>query len=172
MNRHATATLVLGLGLAAAAGAEPVVIDDGGGTRPITDYLPAVPEFPRVHPEDLTHLRPKGPPPAPKFPIRTPNLTPGLAPTRTVQLPQVAQRPLFLVGSDRFSRAWLSQHAQRLKALGAVGFLVQADTPREFEEIKAIAPGIPIVALHAGELARILDLTHYPVLVSSGRIEQ
>jgi integrating conjugative element protein (TIGR03765 family) len=153
--------LILALSLAGPAGADSAV--------------PAPP--PEVQPPAPRALRvPSAPPalrrPGPAYPVRTPGLGPGRVEARTVQLPQLAGRPLFLVGSDEFSKAWLAQHRDRLRALGAAGLLVQADTAADLQAVEALAPGVPIAALDASETARLLGLTHYPVLISAERIEQ
>lgn len=159
------------LGMAGAARAEPAVLGTLGPTRPIGDYLEAVarPDFHRAAP--ATPTAPSRPI-TPRYPVRTPGLSPGAVPVRVAQLPQLAGRPLFLVGSDSFSRAWLAQHQARLKALGAVGLLVQAETARDLADIQALAPGVPISPVDGTGTAKALGLAHYPVLVSAGRIEQ
>lgn len=159
------------LGMAGAARAEPAVLGTLGPTRPIGDYLEAVarPDF---------HQAVPAPPPAPprpitpRYPVRTPGLSPGAVPGRATRLPQLAGRPLFLVGNDSFSKAWLGQHQARLKAVGAVGLLVQAETAQDLAAIQALAPGVPISPIDGTGTAKALGLAHYPVLVSAGRIEQ
>lgn len=159
------------LAMSGAASAEPPVLGTLGPTRPIGDYLEpvarpdfhqATPAAPPAHPRPIT----------PHYPVRTPALTPGTVPGRAAQLPQLAGRPLFLVGSDSFSKAWLGQHQARLKAVGAVGLLVQAETARDLADIQALAPGVPIAPVDGTDTAKALGLAHYPVLVSAGRIEQ
>lgn len=153
--------------------AEPAVVFDRGPSRPLTDYL-QVPVAPRFPPLDLSRVRPdpRQPQPGPRFPVVTPGLSPGPVPAAAVTLPQLAGTRLFLAGCDSYSKAWLARHAGRLRELNAVGLVVQAETARDLAELQALAPGIPLTALNAGELARLLGLTHYPVLVSAGRIEQ
>jgi integrating conjugative element protein (TIGR03765 family) len=137
---------------------------------------PAAPS-PEVQPPAHRALRvPSVPPalrrPGPAYPVRTPDLSPGRVEAKAVSLPQLAGRPLFLVGSDAFSKAWLARYRDRLQAIGAAGILVQADTAADLQAIEALAPELPIAALDASETARLLGLTHYPVLVSAERIEQ
>lgn len=159
------------LAMAGAARAEPVVLGELGPTRPVGDYLEAAarPDFHQAAPA----TPPTPPRPiTPHYPVRTPGLTPGAVPSRAVRLPQLAGRPLFLVGSDSFSRAWLGRHQARLKAVGAVGLLVQAETARDLADIQALAPGVPISPVDGTGTAQALGLAHYPVLVSAGRIEQ
>jgi integrating conjugative element protein (TIGR03765 family) len=160
----------IGLILAAApAHAELAVIHDSGRTRPITDYLDR-PET--IHPDETPASLPS---PAELLgqvlPIRTPEMTPGeIAPT-TVSLPYLS-RPLFLIGSDDFSKRWLAQHRDRLGKLQAAGMLIQAEREADLERVRTLAGSLPILPASGSELARHLNLSHYPVLISSTRIEQ
>lgn len=160
--------LLLALGWAGSAVGTPAVIHDQGPTRPLADYV-AMPA-----PRAAGPARQAGPFQSlgPRFPVRTPRLSPGQVAPRAVNLPQLAGRPMFLIGSDSFSRAWLARYRDRLRAAGAVGILVQADTAEEFETMKTLAQGLPITAVPAPRLVESLNLAHYPVLVSAGRIEQ
>jgi integrating conjugative element protein (TIGR03765 family) len=164
-----TAVVLLALGLASLAFGEPVVIEDRSPTRPIGDYLPAdrpkrVPAV-KAPPSSLRR-------PAPRFPIRTPGLQPGAVAPRTLNLPSFAtSTPFFVLGGDSYSRAWLRQHHDRLRRLGAVGLVVQAETVQDFEDLQALAGDLPLGAANASELVQTLGLTHYPALIAGGRIE-
>ncbi len=110
------------------AGAALTVIYDSGDTRPIGPFLDAsestettpfqsrVIESPQLGAADPDSL----------LPIRSPGMTPGPVQPRNHDRPFT--RPFFLIGSDALSRKWLLQHQNRLKEIGAVGMLVQADT--------------------------------------------
>ena len=87
-------------------------------------------------------------------------------------MPQLAAAPFFLVGNDALSRNWLARFGGRLAAMGAVGFLVRADSEADLLSARQLAPGIPITPLDATPLAKTLGLSHYPVLVTAGLIEQ
>jgi integrating conjugative element protein (TIGR03765 family) len=151
------------------AAAEPVVLYDAGGTRPLAEYVkrPAFDAAPSAVPRPAQVQAP-----GPRFPIRTPGLVPGPVAPRSVNLPQLAGRPLFLVGSDSFSKAWLARYRDRLRTVGAVGIVVQAATAEDFAAIQALAQDLPLTAFEATDLARPLGLTGYPVLISAERIEQ
>ena len=110
--------------------------------------------------------------PSPVYPVDTPSLNPGPVEPRRVQLPQLASAPFFLIGNDPLSRDWLARYGRRLATLGAVGFLVKAESDAELQSIRQLAPGIPVTPLDATQLAKTLGLTHYPVLVTAGLIEQ
>jgi len=165
----ALAGFALALALVAAAvRAEPAVLADRAPTRPAEDYgIPriALPQAPVRQPAPLSA-------PGPAWPVRTPGLSPGAFTPYDVRLPQLAGRPMFLVGSDTLSRDWLARHQARLAEIHAAGLLVQAEGPGDLAAMRALAGGLPLSAADARELARILNLSHYPALISAGRIEQ
>jgi integrating conjugative element protein (TIGR03765 family) len=91
-------------------------------------------------------------------------------PTRSHDRPFT--HPLFLIGSDARSRQWLQTHRDRLKAIGAVGMLVQADTADDLRTIARLADGLSILPASGSDLAKALGISHYPVLISAHGIEQ
>ncbi len=163
--------LVIGL-ISTLAGAALQVIYDSGDTQPIAPFLdvfesteetvPQTPSIqkPQLGAADLTSL----------LPIRSPDLTPGSVQPTTHDRPYM--RPFFLIGSDALSRQWLLQHRDRLKAIGAVGMLVQADTPDDLHSIAKLAAGLSIMPASASDIAKALKISNYPVLISTGGIEQ
>jgi integrating conjugative element protein (TIGR03765 family) len=167
------ALVVLSL-LSGVARAELEVIYDSGDTRPLAPFLEVFAETPTpraavssgddLGAADASRL----------LPIRSPGLTPGLVTRRQVKLSDPIQfpRPFFLIGSDLRSREWLATHRDRLKQLGAVGMLVQAETVEDLEATARIAEGLPILPASATDIARALGLEHFPVLVSRRGIEQ
>ena len=70
------------------------------------------------------------------------------------------------------SRQWLQDHRDRLKEIGAVGMLVQADTLDDLRTIAELADGLSILPASASDLAKALGISHYPVLISTHAIEQ
>lgn len=149
------------------AAAQAVVIYDQGPTRPLTDYVEAMPALAAApHPARTLAI------PAPAYPVRTPGMSPGPVEARKTQMPQLAAAPFFLVGNDPLSRDWLARFGGKLARMGAVGFLVNAESEADLQAIRLLAPDIPITPLDATSLAKTLGLSHYPVLVSAGLIEQ
>ena len=154
-----------------ASQAQPVVIHDSGDTEPLAPYLdvlepadtgssPIAAPAPALGAADPHHL----------LPIRSPGLTPGDVARRPVGYPLL--RPFFLIGSDARSRDWLSAHGDRLRELAAVGMLVQADTPEDLAAIARLGDGLAIMPASGSDLARVLGIRHYPVLISREGIEQ
>ena len=153
--------------------AELVVLQDTGQTYPLAPFLgvlkspdapPSAPAVQDLGAADPTRL----------LPLRSPGLTPGPVPLRP--LPALYQgtltRPVFLVGADPLSQTWLRQHRSLLLSLGAVGLLVQAETPEDLDTMAAIAAGLPLLPAAATDLIDTLALTHIPVLISRRGIEQ
>ena len=154
-----------------AVSAELVVIYDNGNTRPISDFLgPAqraesTDERPSMT-DALTSLTDA----ATLLPIESPGLTPGTVSTRAYHQPFAAA--FFLIGADQQSLLWLQRHRAQLLDMDAVGLLVQAESIADLEAIAAIANGLSITPASGSDIAKALDISHYPVAVSGGRIWQ
>ena len=154
------------------AQAELTVIYDSGNTQPIAPFLEifeSADERPQQRP------RPKRPQlgaadPEAWLPIQSPGLTPG--PVRARSHDRPFARPFFLIGSDTRSRRWLQDHRDGLKEIGAVGMLVQADTLDDLRTIAELADGLSILPASASDIAKVLGVSHYPVLISAHGIEQ
>ncbi len=156
----------------AIAGAALTIIYDNGNTQPIAPFLgvfePAdespqqspVPTKPQLGAAD----------PGAWLPIQSPGLIPGLVQARSHDRPFA--RPFFLIGSDARSRQWLRDHRERLKEIGAVGMLVQADILEDLHAIAELADGLSILPASASDIAKALGISHYPVLITAHGIEQ
>jgi integrating conjugative element protein (TIGR03765 family) len=104
------------------------------------------------------------------LPVRSARLTPGEVPRRALDLPGMA--PLFLIGADAASLAWLAQHAPALKRLGANGLAVEIADAKALQRIQAAAPGLSIWPVSGDDIAERLELEHYPVLITPTGLEQ
>ncbi|MCP5443396.1 MAG: integrating conjugative element protein [Chromatiaceae bacterium] len=163
--------IVIGL-IPTLAGAALTVIYDSGETQPIAPFLDALessditaPRRPTIQPPqlgaaDLATL----------LPIRSPGLTPGPVQPNTHDRPFT--RPFFLIGSDNLSRQWLLEHRDRLKEIGAVGMLIQAETLDDLQTIAELAAGLSVMPASASDIAKVLGVSHYPVLITPHGIEQ
>ncbi len=152
--------------------ADLTVIYDSGNTRPIAPFLEpfeSANEIPRQSP---LPIEPKLGAADPKtwLPIRSPGLKPGPVQARSHDRPFA--RPFFLIGSDTRSRQWLRDHRGRLKEIGAVGMLVQAETLDDLRTTAELADGLSILPASASDIAKALGITHYPILISAHGIEQ
>lgn len=99
------------------------------------------------------------------FPVRTPELTPGDVPHRAFQAPGIT--PLFLVGDDARSRAWLQRNAAALSTLHATGIVVNIESPQKLATLQALTPGTVLIPSAGSDIAGRLQIEHYPVLVTS-----
>lgn len=168
--------MLIGMALTSVpAWSEVKVIYDSGDTRPLAPFLEIIdraetainplsvtgaPNSPRLGAADVQAL----------LPIRSPGLSPGPVQTRSHDRP--FSRPFFLIGSDDRSRRWLVEYRGRLKEIGAVGMLVQAETQEDLRAIAQLAGGLPILPASAVDIATALGLSHYPVLITPQGIEQ
>ncbi len=154
------------------AQAELTVIYDSGDTQSIAPFLEAFElanEIPRQNPVPTKPSLGAANPEA-WLPIQSPGLTPGFVQARSHDRPFA--RPFFLIGSDARSLQWLKNHRDRLKEIGAVGMLVQADTLDDLRTIAELADGLSILPASATDIAKALGISHYPVLISVHGIEQ
>ena len=163
--------IVIGL-IPTLAGAALTVIYDSGDTEPIAPFLDAFefsevtgPERPAIQPPQLGAADP-----ASLLPIRSPGLAPGLVQPKSHDRPFA--RPFFLIGSDALSRQWLLEHRERLKEIGALGMLVQADTMDDLQTIAELAAGLSVMPASGSDIAKALGVSHYPVLITPHGIEQ
>ncbi len=104
------------------------------------------------------------------LPVKTPELTPGKVTRRSLQLPGMGA--LFLIGDDPDSRQWLSQNAERLKARHAVGLVVNVSEMSGLQSLRTLAPDVLLSPASGSELARRLQLQHYPVLITETALTQ
>jgi integrating conjugative element protein (TIGR03765 family) len=167
--RGALAVLVL---YPAIAGAALTVIYDNGNTQPIAPFLEvfeagevSAQQSPVMTRSPLGAANPEA-----WLPIQSPGLSPGPVKQRPHDRPFA--RPFFLIGSDVRSRQWLQDHWDRLKDIGAVGMLVQADTLDDVRIIADLADGLSILPASASDIAQALGISHYPVLITTHLIEQ
>ncbi len=154
------------------AGAALTVIYDNGDTRPIAPFLDAFDSTETTPPQSQVIQRPQlgAADLMSLLPIRSPGLTPGPVQPKTHD--RHFTRPFFLIGSDALSRQWLLEHRARLKEIGAVGMLVQADPQDDLRTSAELAAGLSVMPASASDIAKALGISRYPVLISAHGIEQ
>ncbi|CAM8846115.1 Integrating conjugative element protein [Burkholderia pseudomallei] len=103
------------------------------------------------------------------LPVHSARLTPGRVTPRTLRAPGLS--PFFLIGDDRPSRAWLHAHDDALRAMGAIGLVVNVDSADGLAALRRDAPGLTLVPTSGDDIATRLGLSHYPVLVTATGIE-
>lgn len=104
------------------------------------------------------------------LPVHSPRLSPGPVTPRALQLPGPLR--LFLVGDDPLSLAWLQARAAQLQQLRAVGLVVEVADAAGLARLRAAVPGLTLLPISGEDLARRLDVTHYPVLITATVLEQ
>ncbi|MCP4963900.1 MAG: integrating conjugative element protein [bacterium] len=154
------------------AQAELTVIYDSGNTQPIAPFLEVFESADEIQQQRPVPTKPQlgAADPEAWLPIQSPGLTPGFVQARSHERPFA--RPFFLIGSDARSRQWLKNHRDRLKEIGAVGMLVQADTREDLQATANLSGGLSIMPASASDIAKALGISHYPVLISAHGIEQ
>jgi len=158
--------------------AEPlIVVEDHGGTSALPYYEAlnlqprspggTKPSFTLPAPAPLTTPRPASE--ADMLPVRSAKLTPGAVQRRVIEAPGL--QPFFLVGDDAASVEWLRQRAASLRERGAVGLVVNVASAEGMARLRAAAPGLTLAPVPADDLAERLGVRHYPVLITSTRVE-
>ncbi len=104
------------------------------------------------------------------LPVTTPELTPGVVVARSLQLPGIGA--LFIVGDDDDSRIWLKANAEELKSRHAAGLVVNVSNLPALQALRELAPGVPMAPASGSELARRLQLSNYPVLITDTGLSQ
>ncbi|AGW91609.1 integrating conjugative element protein [Ralstonia pickettii DTP0602] len=177
MNRMLFTT-ALGLLIAATAMAQSttqplIVVEDRGGVS-------ALPYYQTLNPQGAGPAKPAAPMPAPRIggpaeaeaamlPVRSARLSPGDEPRRVIRAPGLT--PLFLIGDDDRSRAWLLQRRGALQELRAVGLVVNVASPEALAALRRLAPGLMLSPASGDDMAQRLGIRHYPVLITSTGIE-
>ena len=150
-----------------------IVVEDRGG-------ISALPYYQALNPQDAGPAQPLSETPMPRadnptdaeaamLPVRSARLTPGDEPRRVIRAPGLL--PLFLVGDDDRSRAWLRQRRAALQELRAVGLVVNVATPEALVALRRLAPGLMLSPISGDDLAQRLGIRHYPVLITATGIE-
>lgn len=104
------------------------------------------------------------------LPVRSRRLSPGEEPRRVIQAPGLM--PMFVIGDDERSRAWLHARGDALRDLNAVGLVVNVESAVGLEALRTLAHGLTLAPTSGDDLAQRLGLRHYPVLITATGIEQ
>lgn len=98
------------------------------------------------------------------FPFRSERLRPATPSQKSID---ELTSPLFVIGMDAASLRWLERSFEQLKALGAQGLVVQAESFDDFDALrrKALARGLMIDVAPGDALAEGFGIHSYPVLL-------
>lgn len=147
-----------------------VVIEERGPTVSVAPYFQAFQGEPET-PSAQTRPHPTAALPAPAFPIRTAGLKPGRLAARAADFTHLPV-PLFIVGADPLSEAWLTERRAGLRAMSAVGMVIQASSAEDVARLQRLVPELPLTPLSGDDLARTLGLTAYPALITRTGVVQ
>lgn len=104
------------------------------------------------------------------LPVKSALMTPGPVTARAIQAPNLT--PIFIVGDDDLSRRWLLERKESLQQMGAIGLVVQVDCLERLQALQNLVPDLRLSPVSGDDMAQRLNLAHYPVLITSTRIEQ
>jgi integrating conjugative element protein (TIGR03765 family) len=153
--------------LSAPALAELIVVEDHGGASALPYYEAldspkgrVAPSAPRTVP-----IRSLSEAEAALLPVRSARLSPGDEPPRAIRAPGLT--PMFLVGDDDLSQAWLQERYAALLEMRAVGLVVSVSSPASLAALRRLVPGLTLSPASADDLAERLGISHYPVLMTA-----
>lgn len=152
-----------------------IVVEDAGGVSALP-YYRAINLLPSPHDADSVHLPTLPPPPTRHYgeadflPVHSKHLTPGHVTRRVIAAPGL--QALCLIGDDPLSRSWIKARLASLQQLHAVGLIVEVHSYAALQALRAAAPGVLLVPASGDDIARRLDLHHFPVLITATGIEQ
>ncbi len=108
------------------------------------------------------------------FPVRTNSMQVGvLASPTSIKQPAWLSHPVFLIGTDQQSRAWLDANLASLRQHQATGIVVNIDSYEVFREMQILAKGLLLAPASADGLALSLGVSVYPILIlADGSIVQ
>ncbi|MBU9819882.1 integrating conjugative element protein [Rahnella sp. BCC 1045] len=164
--------LMCAVGCSTAGYAALTVVGDLGGA-PTDTYFDAVNDQPGEFPPQGTAEQPQAPAQvsvASALPVRTPELSPGAVTPRKLTLPGMP--PVFIIGDDDLSRRWLAQRGAELSRLNATGFVVNVADQSRLKALQVLLPGSDMVPVSGSDLARRLQLTHYPLIITDKGLAQ
>ncbi|MBC3248234.1 integrating conjugative element protein [Pseudomonas lurida] len=143
-----------------------IVVKDRRGVSALPYYQDLVPE-PTGQSAPLENIGVRG---QGSFPVRSDQLSPGELQGRVINAPGL--QPLFLIGDDAMSKAWLSQRRDQLQQLNAIGIVVNVASAERFAEVQRWAGGLQMVPAPSNDLAQRLGIKHYPLLITATAVQQ
>jgi integrating conjugative element protein (TIGR03765 family) len=171
------AFMVLALGFTCGAGASeaPVVVADHGGESALPYYRVLNLRSPTGSEADTPRSLPTPQIPKSRYsesdmlPVHSSRLTVGTENSRVIAIAGLSS--FFLLGDDATSRAWLVARRDALRAMQAIGFVVEVSTADNLRTLRQLAPDLTLVPASADDLAERLGIRHYPVLITPTAIE-
>lgn len=78
---------------------------------------------------------------------------------------------IFIIGDDAFSKQWLSDHAEELKQLKALGFITNIKNTETLHELESKF-NLPLLPANIDDFMELLSASHYPLIMSEGVVWQ
>lgn len=104
------------------------------------------------------------------YPVHSNLLSPGKVQSRKIKTLMTV--PIFIIGDDVFSKSWLTHSENKLIQLHATGFVVNVESAESLQQLQTQFPKLELMPMPGNAVAAWLKLSHYPVLVSCGTIQQ
>ncbi|RUS67422.1 hypothetical protein CUZ56_01367 [Saezia sanguinis] len=147
-----------------------IVVDNLGGTSaaPYYDAMGLTAEV--KTPSDSLTKPPRQVDDSFVLPVRSSLLSPGKVSARQISAPGLS--PIFLIGDDNLSKRWLVDRYQSLAMLHAIGLVVQVESAQGLQTLRNLVPDLQLLPVNGNDLARRLNVQHYPVLITAEHIEQ
>lgn len=80
-------------------------------------------------------------------------------------------QPMFIVGYDRVSANWLKSNVDLLEEKGALGLVVNVETPEQMEHLLELTGRrLALTPMSGEQLANAINLRHYPVFIDSSGV--
>lgn len=163
--------------------AAPVVLHDSGNTESMENYtrvfskpakfvLPKDPQvIANIRNEIDRKIKAHGSANTVRIPIRTAGLQPGKFNSIDAYFPNLSL-PIFVVGADPLSLEWLRKRRSTLAKVGAIGWVVQAESTADVRAIAEAGAGLRFIAFGGNNLQKLFGVSTYPVLISERSMEQ
>ena len=167
--------LVLGLSMLTpvTANAEPVVIDTVGSTTSMAEYyLMTQTRVEKNRPQKQAGRFDAHAFTLSRFPIHTPEMSPGPVRRRSIKHQAGLPQPICLIGVDPLSVQWVQRNRKALIDTHAICLVIEAPSYSAYRALEKVLDGVPHYPATASDIARLHNLRHYPMLISRKGIEQ
>lgn len=78
---------------------------------------------------------------------------------------------IFIIGDDPVSKQWLSEHADELRQLHAIGFITNINSAQTLDELQT-GSSLPLLPANIDDVMDVLGATHYPLISNKGIVWQ
>lgn len=175
LNKHATKAVLfslLALLSTTSLVAAPIVLSDRGGIamseilNPPGESVESIEEIAAHDPAEMNNgLLSEG-----LYPIYTDAMQVGpIGRNEGQDIPSyLLTVPFFIVGYDRVSVNWMVKNLDHLVEKKAIGLVVNVETPDQMRELVERTGGrLPLTPMRGNELAKTLNLYHYPAYIDN-----